>query len=97
MVFVRMMYEQQQHARIDVRKRMERKGSIKEERLEIVDLSGMSLEALPISPSLNLGTICNLDLSNNNIQVFFTNNILVIFLYQHLSLSLNQNISNPDI
>lgn len=97
MVFVRMMYEQQQHARIDVRKRMERKGSIKEERLEIVDLSGMSLEALPISPSLNLGTICNLDLSNNNIQVFFTNNILVIFLYQDLSLSLNQNISNPDI
>lgn len=91
------MYEQQQHARIDVRKRMERKGSIKEERLEIVDLSGMSLEALPISPSLNLGTICNLDLSNNNIQVFFTNNILVIFLYQDLSLSLNQNISNPDI
>lgn len=92
-----MIYEQQQHARIDVRKRMERKGSIKEERLEIVDLSGMSLEALPISPSLNLGTICNLDLSNNNIQVFFTNNILVIFLYQDLSLSLNQNISNPDI
>ena len=97
MVFVRMMYEQQQQATIDVRKRMERKGSIKEERLEIVDLSGMSLEALPISPSLNLGTICNLDLSNNNIQVFFTNNILVIFLYQDLSLSLNQNISNPDI
>ena len=97
MVFVRMMYEQQQQTRIDVRKRMERKGSIKEERLEIVDLSGMSLEALPISPSLNLGTICNLDLSNNNIQVFFINNILVIFLYQDLSLSLNQNISNPDI
>nr|POF19420.1 plant intracellular ras-group-related lrr protein 6 [Quercus suber] len=62
------MYEQQQHARIDVRKRMERKDSTKEERLETVDLSGMSLEALPISPSLNLGTICNLDLSNNNIQ-----------------------------
>lgn len=73
---------------------MERKGSIKEERLEIVDLSGMSLEALPINPSLNLGTICNLDLSNNNIQVFFTNNILVIFLYQDLCLSLKPDIYN---
>lgn len=39
-----------------------------EERLEIVDLSGMSLDALP-NPSLNLGTICKLDLSNNNLQV----------------------------
>lgn len=38
------------------------------ERLEIVDLSGLSLDTLP-SPSLNLGIICKLDLSNNNLQV----------------------------
>ncbi|KAK4798714.1 hypothetical protein SAY86_031040 [Trapa natans] len=36
-------------------------------RLEIVDLSGLSLETLP-SPSLNLGIIYKLDLSNNNLQ-----------------------------
>lgn len=60
------MYEQQ-HIRIDVKKKMERKKSIEEERLEIVDLSGMSLDSLP-TPSLNLGSICKLDLSNNNIQ-----------------------------
>ncbi|KAF5456418.1 hypothetical protein F2P56_025906 [Juglans regia] len=58
-----MMYEQQQH----MRNRMERRKSIEEERLEIVDLSGMSLESLP-TPSLSLGTICNLNLSNNNLQ-----------------------------
>jgi hypothetical protein len=63
------MYEQQ-HIRIDVKKKMERKKSIEEERLEIVDLSGMSLDSLP-TPSLNLGSICKLDLSNNNIQVNF--------------------------
>ncbi|XP_024027842.1 plant intracellular Ras-group-related LRR protein 6-like, partial [Morus notabilis] len=38
------------------------------ERLEIVDLSGMSLESLPNTP-LNLGIICKLDLSNNNLQI----------------------------
>ncbi|KAK0571876.1 hypothetical protein LWI29_022945 [Acer saccharum] len=37
------------------------------ERLEIVDLSGMSLESLP-NPPLNLASICKLDLSNNNLQ-----------------------------
>ncbi|CAK9187031.1 unnamed protein product [Ilex paraguariensis] len=44
-----------------------RKMGIEEERLEILDLSGMSLEVLP-KPSLNLGAICKLDLSNNNLQ-----------------------------
>lgn len=39
-----------------------------EERLEIVDLSGISLSSLP-NPNLNLATICKLDLSNNNLQV----------------------------
>ncbi|CAN6547518.1 unnamed protein product [Malus baccata var. baccata] len=65
-----MMYEQQQQqTRMDTKKKAvhERKRSIDEERLEIVDLSGMSLDALP-NPSLNLGAICKLDLSNNNLQ-----------------------------
>lgn len=45
------------------------KGAIEEaERLQMVDLSGMSLETLP-NPSLNLAMICKLDLSNNNLQV----------------------------
>uniref|UniRef100_A0A7N0T8T7 Uncharacterized protein n=1 Tax=Kalanchoe fedtschenkoi TaxID=63787 RepID=A0A7N0T8T7_KALFE len=41
----------------------------KDERLEVVDLSGMTLDALPTSYSLNLASICKLDLSNNNLQV----------------------------
>ncbi|GAA0173527.1 scaffold/adaptor protein [Lithospermum erythrorhizon] len=40
---------------------------IQEEKLEVVDLSGLSLESL-VRPSLNLGSICKLDLSNNNLQ-----------------------------
>lgn len=62
-----MMYEQQQQQvmKMDSRKR---ERSIEEQRLEMVDLSGMSLETLP-NPSLNLAAICKLDLSNNNIQV----------------------------
>ncbi|XP_071724580.1 plant intracellular Ras-group-related LRR protein 6-like [Rutidosis leptorrhynchoides] len=39
-----------------------------DQKLEIIDLSNMSLEALP-NPSLNLASICKLDLSNNNLQV----------------------------
>ncbi|XP_027332125.1 plant intracellular Ras-group-related LRR protein 6 [Abrus precatorius] len=67
-----MMYEQQQRLqqpmmKMDVRKKTERNKSIEEERLEIVDLSGMSLDSLP-NPSLNLASICKLDLSNNNLQ-----------------------------
>ncbi|CAH8262732.1 unnamed protein product [Arabidopsis lyrata] len=38
-----------------------------EERLEVVNLSGMALESLP-NPSLNLAQICKLDLSNNHLQ-----------------------------
>ncbi|XP_027915575.1 plant intracellular Ras-group-related LRR protein 6-like [Vigna unguiculata] len=68
-----MMYEQQQRfqqpmsVQVDFRKKTERSKGIEEERLEIVDLSGMSLDSLP-NPSLNLATICKLDLSNNNLQ-----------------------------
>ncbi|CAK9325850.1 unnamed protein product [Citrullus colocynthis] len=40
---------------------------VEEERLEMVDLSGISLNSLP-NPNLNLATICKLDLSNNNLQ-----------------------------
>lgn len=72
-----MLYEeqQQQMMRIDQRKkRLERNKSAKEEeRLEMVDLSGMSLETLP-NPSINIGIICKLDLSNNNLQVIFQAN-----------------------
>lgn len=68
------MYEQQQQQQQPQQVRMEKAGHVRrrsiteDERLEIVDLSGMSLDALP-NPSLNLGTICKLDLSNNNLQV----------------------------
>ena len=71
-IYVRMMYEHddEEHQQQDMRKRMEKQKSIEEdERLETVDLSGMSLDSLP-NPSLNLGTICKLDLSSNNLQVF---------------------------
>jgi hypothetical protein len=67
-----MMYEHgdEEHQQQDMRKRMEKQKSIEEdERLETVDLSGMSLDSLP-NPSLNLGNICKLDLSSNNLQVF---------------------------
>lgn len=39
-----------------------------EERLEVVNLSGMALQSLP-NPSLSLANICKLDLSNNDIKV----------------------------
>lgn len=66
-----------------------RKGAIEEEKLEIVDLSGMSLECLP-NPSLNLATICKLDLSNNNLQVYYIYiyiHIMTILIYMSLFLS----------
>ncbi|EEF44129.1 plant intracellular Ras-group-related LRR protein 6 [Ricinus communis] len=68
-----MLYEQQQQqqhqmmVRVDMGKKADNRESIEEQKLEIVDLSGMSLDTLP-SPSLNLATICKLDLSNNNLQ-----------------------------
>lgn len=53
-----------------------------DKKLEIVDLSGMSLDVLP-TPPLNLAFISKLDLSNNNFQVkqiFQTYNVtLLIF------------------
>ncbi|XP_042499424.1 plant intracellular Ras-group-related LRR protein 6-like isoform X1 [Macadamia integrifolia] len=62
-----MMYYWQQ-VRMDVRK-AERSRSMKEDhqKLENVDLSGLSLDSLPNSP-LNLAIICTLDLSNNNLE-----------------------------
>lgn len=64
-----MMLEQQQRKMMDVRKKKERRRpGEEEEKLQVVDLSGMSLECLP-NPSLNLAIICKLDLSNNNLQV----------------------------
>ncbi|TYG87399.1 hypothetical protein ES288_A13G211500v1 [Gossypium darwinii] len=76
-----MMYEEQQQQQQQVMMRMaelnnnNQKGDERsgrrfiedEERLNIVDLSGMSLDSLP-KPSLNLTTICKLNLSNNNLQ-----------------------------
>ncbi|KAK6944785.1 Leucine-rich repeat [Dillenia turbinata] len=62
-----MLYVKQQ-ATVDARSSPDRKRATEEERLELVDLSGMSLESLP-NPSLNLATICKLDLSNNNLQM----------------------------
>lgn len=53
---------------LDKKKGTERRKCREEERLEIVDLSGMSLDSLP-NPSLNLVSICKLDLSNNNLQM----------------------------
>ncbi|KAF2309919.1 hypothetical protein GH714_005620 [Hevea brasiliensis] len=55
--------------RVDLRNKKVDHGreTMEEEKLEIVDLSSMSLDSLP-NPSLNLATICKLDLSNNNLQ-----------------------------
>ncbi|KAL3825634.1 hypothetical protein ACJIZ3_021663 [Penstemon smallii] len=46
---------------------IENKNKNDDNKLEIVDLSGMSLDVLP-NPPLNLACICKLDLSNNNLQ-----------------------------
>lgn len=50
--------------------KLEKKRSIEEEKQEIIDLSGLSLDCLP-NPSINVGLICKLDLSNNNLEVLF--------------------------
>lgn len=50
--------------------KMEKRRSIEEEKQEIIDLSGLSLDCLP-NPSINVGLICKLDLSNNNLEVLF--------------------------
>lgn len=69
------MYEQQQRLQQTPVRNKYNNSIEEEERLEIVDLSGMSLESLP-NPSLNLATICKLDLSNNNLQVIYIYTLL---------------------
>ena len=95
------MYEQQQQqqqpqqVRMDVRKKgghVRRSSITEEERLEIVDLSGMSLDALP-NPSLNLGTICKLDLSNNNLQVNFQLFCMYVLQYLHTLRDIYRSLS----
>ncbi|PIA43664.1 hypothetical protein AQUCO_01800017v1 [Aquilegia coerulea] len=63
-----MMYEIQQVRMEMMKKRKEKKTGIEIERVEEVDLSGMSLDSVP-NPSLNLAVIHKLDISNNNIEV----------------------------
>lgn len=57
--------EMRMEAKTSERAESESDGVKKEQEL---DLSGMSLDSLP-NPSINLGTITKLDLSNNNLQV----------------------------
>lgn len=55
------------------------------ERLDIVDLSGLSLEALPIDISFNLAAISKLDLSCNNLQVSHLISSVVFFILFYFS------------
>lgn len=88
---MKMMYEQQQLQNDHMMMKMDLKNkkgdgneSIEEEedKLEVVvDLSNMCLDSLP-NPSINLATICKLDLSNNNLQVclsFFQWRLDIVF------------------
>ncbi|KAL2340488.1 hypothetical protein Fmac_008428 [Flemingia macrophylla] len=65
-----MFHLQQVHTpmaiKMDTRKR-EKNKAMEKERLQVMDLSGMSLDSLP-KPSVDLATICKLDLSDNNLQ-----------------------------
>ncbi|XP_047339746.1 plant intracellular Ras-group-related LRR protein 6-like [Impatiens glandulifera] len=67
-----MLYEQRQQQspmmKIDIAKRKHVPEDIKEVRLQIVNLRGMSLKNLPDPSLINIGAICKLDLSNNNLQ-----------------------------
>ncbi|KAE8705594.1 Plant intracellular Ras-group-related LRR protein 6 [Hibiscus syriacus] len=62
-----MMTEQKQWIRMGDGSGSGKRLMEKEERLDIVDLSGLSMDSLP-KASLNLTTICKLNLSNNNLQ-----------------------------
>ncbi|KAL3743964.1 hypothetical protein ACJRO7_013247 [Eucalyptus globulus] len=70
-----MLYEQQQQVRFDLRRKkgkadQRKRGTAvveEDEKLEVVDLSGLSMESLP-NPTPNLALICKLDISNNNLQ-----------------------------
>jgi len=53
---------------VDVIKKTTSDRAVKDNKLQIVNLSGMSLSTLS-TPSLNLATITKLDLSNNNLEV----------------------------
>ncbi|ERN07448.1 hypothetical protein AMTR_s00019p00251160 [Amborella trichopoda] len=46
----------------------ERNSRVLEEELEAMDMSGLGLEKVPSSPSINLAVISKLDLSNNNLE-----------------------------
>ncbi|XP_047160899.1 plant intracellular Ras-group-related LRR protein 6-like [Vigna umbellata] len=62
-----MYHLQQLHNHQPVTRKRERNKGLEKERLQVMDLSGMSLDSLP-KPSLDLATISKLDLSNNNLQ-----------------------------
>lgn len=86
-VCVKMMYEEQQ-VRMSMRhkkqtydhdrrsRKMEGEDAAHHKHLQIVDLSGMYLDTLP-NPPLNLATICKLDLSNNNLQVYIKFSLII--------------------
>lgn len=60
---------------VDVIKKTTSDRAVKDNKLQIVNLSGMSLSTLS-TPSLNLATITKLDLSNNNLEVIILQVIL---------------------
>lgn len=64
-----------------------------EERLEVVNMSGMALESLP-NPSINLAQICKLDLSNNYLQVrIWLYTFILSCMIQCISISMYNFIS----
>lgn len=86
------MYQLQQFhlpmMKVDMKKRERNKG-MEKERLQVMDLSGMSLESLP-KPSLDLATICKLDLSNNNLQVFLhIYSYTLIYIFRDFQTNMN--------
>lgn len=46
---------------------------------EKLDMSAMSLDSIPNNPSINLGLVTKLDLSNNNLEVI--NYVKLLFNY----------------
>ncbi|KAL8151645.1 hypothetical protein V2J09_021453 [Rumex salicifolius] len=64
-------------------------------RLDVVDLSGMSLDSLP-NPSLNLAAICKLDLSNNNLESIPESLVARLLNVVVFDLHSNQLISLPN-
>lgn len=77
------------------RKHFGRNNSQKEREIvmhEVLDLSKMCLDALPLSSNINLGIIYKLDISNNNLQVPFfilcnftiTCSIFLVFFFEFI-------------